>query len=56
LSFKSILVEKKIEVVSRAISGEKVRLVAREIGVHGVSVCTWKERVLSAFEKTLEPS
>jgi len=36
LSFKLIPIEKKIEVVSRVISGEKVQPVAREIGVHSI--------------------
>jgi len=54
LSFKSIPAEKKIEVVSRVVSGNKVQPVAREIGVHRSSVYVWKERALSALGKALE--
>lgn len=55
MSFKPIPVEKKIEAVSRVISGEKIQPVAREIGVHRASVYTWRKRTLSALGKALEP-
>lgn len=55
MSFKSIPVEKKIEAVSRVVSGGKIQPVAREIGVHRSSVYIWKERALSALEEALEP-
>ncbi len=55
MSFKPISVEKKIEAVSRVISGNKIQPVAREIGVHRSSVYTWRERALNALEQALEP-
>mgnify|MGYP001049405621 CR=1 FL=1 len=55
MSFKSIPVEKKIEAVSKVVSGEKIQPVAKEIGVHRSSIYIWKERALSALEEALEP-
>lgn len=55
MSFKPISVNKKIEAVSRVVSGEKIQPVAREIEVRRSSVYIWKERVLTALEEALEP-
>lgn len=55
MSFKPIPVEKKIEAISRVVSGNKVQPVAKEIGIHRSSVYIWKERELSTLEKALEP-
>lgn len=51
MSFKSIPVEKKI----KAVSGEKIQPVAREIGVQRASIYTWRERTLSTLKEALEP-
>lgn len=55
MSFKPVSVEKKIEAVSRVVAGEKVQPVARDVGVHRISIYIWKERALSALEEALEP-
>jgi transposase-like protein len=55
LSFKPISVGKKIEVVSKVLSGKKTQPVAREAGVHRTSVYIWKKKALLALEETLEP-
>ena len=55
MGFKSISVERKIQAVSRVVSGEKVQPVAKDVGVHRTSIYIWKERALSALEEALEP-
>ncbi len=54
LGFKPILVEKKIEALSRVVSGKKILPVAREIGVHRISIYIWKQRALAALERALQ--
>jgi len=55
LGFKLVPVQKKIEAVSRVVAGEKIQPVARDGGVHRISIYIWKERALSALEEALEP-
>ena len=51
MSFKPIPVEKKIETVSRVITGQKIQPVAREIGVHRSSIYISKETAFAALER-----
>jgi transposase-like protein len=53
-SFKPIPVEKKMEAVSKAIAGDRIQPVAREIGVHRTSIHIWRERLWTGLQEALE--
>jgi len=53
VSLKSTPVGKKIKAVPKVVSGEKIQLAAREIGVHRTSIYIRKGRALAGLEETL---